>query len=146
MKEWVLSIIGVVILIAVAEILLPSGRLKNVSRGAMGLIMMLVILKPLPGLRHASFDWDFTIPQNETLLNEINLRKVAAMESDGKRYLKDTCGADCTIQLTGEYADGAYFIKRVTVLVYSGNVTREVVASYYHVDETRVVIANGGKV
>lgn len=48
--DWAISISAVALLMALFETLLPSGRIKRFARVALGLSMILAMLKPLYSL------------------------------------------------------------------------------------------------
>lgn len=80
-KEWLQTLLSLVILVGVAEMLLPSGRLAKFSQLVLGLALMLAVLQPLtllfnadlnsPDLLGPSALW--SVPDLEELAAEIRL-------------------------------------------------------------------------
>lgn len=54
MKSYIISIVSVAILIALAELILPQGRLKNVVNTVFSLFLLIVIIKPLNSIEESS--------------------------------------------------------------------------------------------
>ena len=141
MKTWILSIIGTVILITIAELLLPSGRMKNVTRSIFGVLVMIVILKPLPSIKNSDWQLDFDLSENTHFLDQVNERKVAALQERGISLLRQN-GYDLTsVVLNGNWTDGEYMIE--TVIVYADQNLDDTVikglASLYGIDPGRIL-------
>ena len=54
MKSYIISIVSVAILIALAELILPQGRLKNVVNTVFSLFLLIVIINPLNSIEESS--------------------------------------------------------------------------------------------
>lgn len=50
MKEWLISLTSVIIATSVAEVLLPSGKIRNVCKTVLSLVCLLVLISPLASL------------------------------------------------------------------------------------------------
>lgn len=63
MKEWILSIIGVVLLVSIFSLLTPSGRLNKIIKGIFSFIISLVIISPVLSYftdTDVAFTYDFS--------------------------------------------------------------------------------------
>ena len=80
-KEWLQTLLSLVILVGVAEMLLPSGRLAKFSQLVLGLALMLAVLQPLTLLFNADLNSPdlfgpsalWSVPDLEELAAEIRL-------------------------------------------------------------------------
>ena len=59
LKEWLAHIISVLLLISIAQHLMPRGSLQKVSALISGLILLVVMLEPIPMIKE--LDWDTKI-------------------------------------------------------------------------------------
>lgn len=113
-REWLLGIVGVAFLLALAEGLMPEGGAKKVGKFTGGLLLFLVMFRPI-----AAFDLD-ELPREleryqwETeaaigALEQENQKLIAdIIEEDLAAYIEEKAsvlGADCTAEVTFERND-----------------------------------------
>ncbi len=56
MSGWILSIVGMVLTVTLAEIMLPEGQTAKYVKGVISLMVVYVVLLPIPTLLHTKFD------------------------------------------------------------------------------------------
>ena len=92
-KEWLQTLLSLVILVGVAEMLLPSGRLAKFSQLVLGLALMLAVLQPLTLLFNADLNSPdlfgpsalWSVPDLEELAAEIRLAHVTLRQDQEER-------------------------------------------------------------
>ncbi|HBN95175.1 MAG TPA: hypothetical protein DDZ66_02655, partial [Firmicutes bacterium] len=80
-REWLQTLLSLVILLGIVEMLLPSGELAKYSKLVLGLALMLAILQPLTillnqDLQNMDLTWISTIssePQVQVLAERVQL-------------------------------------------------------------------------
>lgn len=108
MSEWIISIVGVIMLGVLLEIVLPEGKMSKYVRGAFSLLVVFAIAAPLPAL----FGKDFTFKLDE-----------GAVEVDSA-YVEDTYDAYARRLETAieEYLRGENFVAEASVRVEDGRI------------------------
>ena len=89
LTAWILSILGVVVIGAVIDLVLPSGRMNKYLKSVFATVTVLIVLLPIPNLLQNGCDFkDFSIGGNlqlqEEYLNYASEIKKKAL-SDGLR-------------------------------------------------------------
>ncbi|MCH5160503.1 MAG: hypothetical protein J1G04_00580 [Clostridiales bacterium] len=92
--SWGLTILGLAVVMTIAEMLLPSGKLKRVIRSVFATITALCIITPIPTLLKSlgakidgiTFDKDIDITDSE-YLDYIDGRKKSIIERGAIEYL-----------------------------------------------------------
>lgn len=56
MSGWILSVVGMVLTVTLAEILLPEGETAKYVRGVISLMVVYVVILPIPTIFSAKFD------------------------------------------------------------------------------------------
>ncbi|MEG1985724.1 MAG: stage III sporulation protein AF [Clostridia bacterium] len=95
MSQWVLSIVGVIILGVLTDILLPEGQTNKYIKGIFSIVIIFVIISPLPKLlnRDINFDtiFDFSadIKLDNEFLNNVASKKYYEKEKSVEKLLKE---------------------------------------------------------
>ncbi|MEG1613301.1 MAG: stage III sporulation protein AF [Clostridia bacterium] len=95
MSQWVLSIVGVIILGVLTDILLPEGQTNKYIKGIFSIVIIFVIISPLPKLlnRDMNFDtiFDFSadIKLDNEFLNNVASKKYYEKEKSVEKLLKE---------------------------------------------------------
>lgn len=72
-REWIISIVAVVMFMTVAEILLPNKTMRKYAKLAMGLIVIIVIMKPILNLSNNEFQIERYIENfNQGYIDDLN--------------------------------------------------------------------------
>lgn len=108
MSEWIISIVGVIMLGVLLEIVLPEGNTAKYVRGAFSLLVVFAIAAPLPAL----FGKDFTFSLD-----------AAAVNVDGA-YADETYDAYAKRMETAieEYLRGENFVAEASVRIEDGRI------------------------
>ena len=109
MSEWIISIVGVIMLGVLLEIVLPDGKTAKYVKGAFSLLIVLAIAAPLPRL----FKSDFKSPSDASV--EIDGAYVAQTY---EKYAERLGGA------LEDYLEGEGIDAVVTVRVLDGEIER----------------------
>lgn len=147
---WGLSILGLAVITTVAEMLLPSGKMRKIICTVSATIAVLVIVAPLPGLIKNGFDADFDfsdVPADEAYLQYVESQKAELLAREAERYVKSN-GYDDIIIVKVE-TDG-FAVKSASVnfveLIMSGNDAHihkseiiKLVAGYFGIGEEAVM-------
>lgn len=117
-RHWLLSIIGISVLIAAADGLMPAGGVKKVGQLVCGLVLLCVLIRPLAALRSVSVsEWlesyHDQIQSEETALElQAGQTRKAVIESYCGTYIVDkaaqlglSCRAEveCSLSVDGLY-------------------------------------------
>lgn len=128
LKQWILGITCAALVGALAEALAPPGRVKKAGRLAVGLLLLLAVVKPLGGV-----DCDTLAGTLEEYGTDRGTCEAALEEKSGavlktvieertNAYISDkakTLGMDCTAEVTYYYGpDGE--VRPETVVVRGG--------------------------
>lgn len=104
--QWILSITGTILLISVAECLMPSGAVKQVGKLVCGLILLLMLVKP--GISLSAEDWLAMSDswdrayQVEDMENYYNNQMKSIIEQQVSTYIVDKAmeqGVSCTAEV-----------------------------------------------
>jgi len=142
MKAWLISVVGVVVLIAVAEMILPQGRLRSAIRSVFSIVLMLVVLAPLPSIKNAEWNGKYEIPMDEGTVEGVYTAKVVALENDCEAMLKSKGYENVEIVLLCEGGERVPSVRQVIVsgVAQSEDVTK-VLCEYLGVSVEKVVFA-----
>lgn len=122
--RWLLNIIAVSLMCAVADALMPKGAVKRVGRLVCGLVLVCAILGPLAGLDgEAGQRWleeHLTLVefQRAELEQEVNEQVKVIIEQNYAAYIVDKAaqlGAVCSAQVDCREEDGLYLPDRVEI-------------------------------
>lgn len=125
LRDWLLGIIAAGLLVSVLYALLPRGRMQTVARGIGGVILLLVILRPVMG-----WEWeDVSLSSYEDCRRELETlteeyrqsadRELAALiEEKTAAYIASRgsdLGAPCTARVETALRDGVPYPVSVTL-------------------------------
>ena len=132
LKQWIIGITCAALVGALAEGLAPAGRVKKAGRLAVGLLLLLAVVKPLGGLddRALAGALESYRPDRGTYEAALEEKSGAVLktiiEERTNAYISDkakTLGMDCTAEVTYYYgSDGEV---RPEAVVVRGSWTEE---------------------
>lgn len=119
-SAWILSILGIVIVGALVDLLLPSGRMNKYVKSVVAAITVLIIVLPLPGLIKNNFKFDGGIMKDDTKLDEsfidyVTRAKLSYLESGLIEALNKEGIRGVTAVIKGDFKDNKINIKSVTI-------------------------------
>lgn len=120
MKEWILSVVGVIALGVLVDIILPSGKMTKYVKGAFSLIVVIVISSIVPKIANMSFEIDDDMGKyfsQESVSASIS--SAFMQESIESELEKHDC--ICTVQIERENT----LVKSVTVYVKKSSISGE---------------------
>ncbi len=94
-SAWILSIAGAALLGVMVDLIVPDGRMHKYIRSIFGVITVLIIIAPLPGMiKNSSFDIDIDLntansAADNNYIYTVYKNKVAVMEKGLVNYLSD---------------------------------------------------------
>ena len=112
LKQWILGITCAALIGALAEGLAPPGRVKKAGRLAVGLLLLLAVVKPLGGLDGHALAGALESYRPDGAAYEAALEEKsgavlkAVIEERTNAYISDkakTLGMDCTAEVTWYY-------------------------------------------
>ena len=104
---WGLTILGLAVITTVAEMLLPSGKTRNVIRSVAATIAVLAIVTPLPNLLKYGFSFDFTadsVVVDTDYIDYTDGLKANIVSNSAVEYLRSKGfegGIEVTVELDG---------------------------------------------
>ena len=121
MKEWIVSIVCVVILGILLEIVLPKSKMTKYIKGTFSLLVIFVIVSPLPKLFKHELKFDFSTAWdkvNSAVVQETESARDKEREDDLKAYLA-LWNYDCEVKI--ESKNAGLEIESVEIEIYGEN-------------------------
>ena len=125
LRVWLLGVIGVAVLTALADSVMPPGAVKRVGKLVCGLALLAALLSPLPGFELSSgTQWIekymLLLETDRALLDEQRERQMkAVMEEEFAAYISDKAaqmGVECHVTVTCRAAgDGVFLPERAEI-------------------------------
>lgn len=143
MKEWILSIVGVIALGVLVDIILPSGKLAKYVRGAFSLLVVLVMSSIIPIIANA--DYTITFDSSKYFSSEQTIsadnKPTCFCEQAEQTLLDNGYASNVEIEWEGT------IIKRVKVFVqdssFDGDTLARLAASALGISKERVWVLYG---
>ena len=118
-RSWLMSLICVSVLAAMAESLMPKGAVQRVGKLVCGLVILCAVLTPLvhldlTGSQKWLEDWLEELEQDQTALqNSVNTMQKQIIEEDCAAYIVDKAaelGVTCTARVTCQLEEENLYI------------------------------------
>lgn len=123
LRQWILKIVIISMLCAVAEELMPSGGVKRVGKLACGLVILWGLLMPMVQIReYLQEEWEgeyqLRLEQNtQELREQVEWQRKRIIENKYAAYIVDKAaelGVTCTVQVRCRQGEeGLYFPEHV---------------------------------
>ena len=126
MKGWLVAVAAVIIVTSCAELILPSGRIKNACRTAFALVCLSVMLRPLFLIVNdgqnsftvgSAVDTDYVNAANDYYCR-VNSRELKKLLT-GKGYPVESA------EVTGEFTGGKFAVEKVFVKLENSVISGE---------------------
>lgn len=131
MKEWIYSIIAIVLLTTIITIIVPEGKLGKMIKGIFALSVMLVIISPIISLSSFNSQGFITNSQiytnvQETFLTYINDNKTELIQKELINSFENLGIEDALIDLDYEYSNNyVYSIKNAKIYLNNAVINSE---------------------
>ncbi len=102
MTEYILSILGIVLLGVMIDVIIPSGSISKFIKSLFGIFVLAVIIMPVIKFFNTTRDFNLEYTNyelNQTLLNYINNQKVLAIADDIETELYDNGFSNIDIKI-----------------------------------------------
>lgn len=90
LKEWIMSIVSVVIFVTILEIILPEGSIKKYVKLATGLLIMVIVISPILKLLNSEVDLSEKVSLYSESISSYENVDVAKAQKDFKEKTKHT--------------------------------------------------------
>lgn len=149
MKEWLLSIVGVVFLSILFDLICPSGKINKFSKGIFGIISIAIILSPILNLK---IDINENSYVSSDLIENINKSKAEVYEKQIEAYLKEQGIDGVSVEVEYTLSENDFDITFVNIdssnIVLSENlmninkyeVIAKMVSQKFSISEERILI------
>ena len=146
MSGWILSVVGMVLTVTLAEIMLPEGQTAKYVKGVISLMVVYVVILPIPVLLSAKFDvnsfFNFSSSSYETDLGFIQIikeDKQSALSGSLERVFADSgLGSAGVSIILGEKDDVECVFLSASKEEIEDAIS--ITLSYLNVKEDRIVI------
>ena len=112
-EEWVASVVTVSVLLSLVRMVIPSGSIKNLTSFIGGLIFLLTLLRPLPGIRLEKLIPDVELYRDQIVQRQTELEKIVqsdlarSIEEETEAYISGkarSLGTEVSVQVHVEFA------------------------------------------
>lgn len=89
---WGMSVLGIAIVVTIAEMLLPHGKTRNVIRSVCAVVSLLIIVTPIPSLIKSGINFDFSadsVQIDTDYVDFINKQKGELYARSAEDFLKE---------------------------------------------------------
>ncbi|MBP5308163.1 MAG: hypothetical protein J6Z34_03395 [Clostridia bacterium] len=115
MKVWLISVAAVIILTSCAEMMLPSGKIKNACRTVFALVCLAVMLKPLSFLTRSFTGGAFEETVDYDYVEGANAYFCGIYGNEVKKLLSEKGYAIRNVDVEGRFAGGGFVVEKVFV-------------------------------
>lgn len=149
MKEWLLSVVGVVFLSILFDLICPNGKINKFSKSIFGVVAIAIILSPILNIK---FDISSDEYIDSTLVENINKSKAEVYKNQIEGYLKTQGVIDTNVEVNYTLSENDFEITFVYVdvsnVVLSENLSNinkyEVIANMisqkFNISEEKILI------
>lgn len=134
MKEWLISIVGVVFLGVLVDIISPNGKTNNIIKCVFSLFVLIVIVTPV--LKLFKKDWNIETNIQGDWIESVKAQRVSALEAKVGNYLYEK-GIACVVEIDAEDVGNCINIGQVKIYI-SKNVLNgmdEHINKYKHITD-----------
>ena len=143
-RTWLFGIVAASMALALLYALVPKGALLTVAKCTGGLIMLLVVIRPLlaldlDGLRVGYEEWERTIQQQTDDYTAENQREMETIiQQETAAYISEKAaelGLTCCPEVTCRLQDGVPFPTEVTMDIPKNATLSRIIAADLDIDE-----------
>lgn len=119
MKDYLLNILGIVVIGVLIEIITPNGKMSKYIKSIFSIFVVFVLISPLATLSvnvNISKYFDISTYQLDgSLLSNINERKISALENDIENELADEQISNANVEINYELTNNEIIIQNVQI-------------------------------
>lgn len=121
--QWVRNIAFYFIFLSAVMNFLPSGEEKKYIRFFLGILMIIILLKPLLQLKNMEYELErqVSLDSLEESYEEMR-RQMQIQKTDENDYLKNACKREIETQLEGFMDEYGYDVKECSITFFQGEV------------------------
>ncbi len=143
LKTWLFGIVAAAMVLSILYALVPKGALLTVAKCTGGLIMLLVVLRPLlaldlEGVTMDYHDWQQTIQQQTEDYTAANEREMETIiQRECAAYIQEKAaqlGFSCQVQVTCRLRDGVPFPAEVMLDIPKNTALSQLIAEDLGID------------
>lgn len=144
LKTWLFGVIAAAMALSILYALVPKGALLTIAKCTGGLIMLLVVVRPLlaldPAALHIRYEeWDRLIGQQTEAYTTENQQKMEAIiQKETAAYISEKAavlGLSCNPEVTCRQQDGVPFPTEVTLDIPKNAVLSKIIAADLDIGE-----------
>ncbi len=118
MNGWLIKTAGIVMVTAIAEILLPSGKTKNACRTVMALLTVAVMISPLADIAGFEFDFKNAFPAADEIYVDTTAEYYCNLSEKEVKNLLEKEGYVCPeCEIEGVFDRGKFITQKVCVKI-----------------------------
>lgn len=143
-RTWLFGIVAAAMVLSILYALIPKGALLTIAKCTGGLVMLLVVLRPLLTLDMDSLRWQYeawegTIQQQTEAYTDANRQEMAVIiQQETAAYISEKAaalGLTCHPEVTCQERDGVPFPVGVTLDIPRSPALAEVIETDLGIDE-----------
>ena len=144
LKTWLFGVIAAAMALSILYALVPKGALLTIAKCTGGLIMLLVVVRPLlaldPAALHIRYEeWDRLIAQQTEAYTAENQQKMEAIiQKETAAYISEKAaalGLSCNPEVTCRQQDGVPFPAEVTLDIPKNAALSKIIAADLDIGE-----------
>lgn len=156
MKEYVLSIIVSILLVSIASIILPDGKMAKFTKSIFSIIIIIIIITPAINLlknesfNGFEFESDFAFSEDEDYLDYVYYKRVENLSATTESLLKSD-NYETDVEIIYDISNYQIVIKKINVnFNFDGiseddkhiiiSVIKQTVSEYLNVDKEIVIV------
>ena len=143
-RTWLFGIVAAAMVLSILYALIPKGALLTIAKCTGGLVMLLVVLRPLLTLDMDSLRWQYeawegAIQQQTEAYTDANRQEMAAIiQQETAAYISEKAaelGLTCSPEVTCQLQDGVPFPVEVTMDIPKNAALSRIIAADLGIDE-----------
>ena len=143
-RTWLFGIVAAAMVLSILYALIPKGALLTIAKCTGGLVMLLVVLRPLLALDTNSLRWQYeawedTIQQQTEAYTDANRQEMAAIiQQETAAYISEKAaalGLTCHPEVACQERDGVPFPVEVTLDIPKNAALSRIIAADLGIDE-----------
>ena len=113
MQQWIISIIGIVFVLLILDLILPSGSCKKIIQSVISIFFLCILFSPLKSFISKTTSTEFSV--DDGLYTTINLAKVQSIKDRILNELRSSGIKDVNVDIVTNTANIDFDIKYVYV-------------------------------